>query len=1044
MTVINTNVGALTARTYAVAAGESMQKAMERLSSGLRINSAADDAAGLSVANKMESQMRGMNVAIRNSQDGISLVQTAEAGMGEITNMIIRMRELAVQMNNGVYTSSDRANAQLEINALLAEVDKIAENTAFNDVKVLDGTYSKNIRAGNTNPEVILVAIDSMKTDALAAVAPVANESSATGTSSNYAIRSSDVTVSAQEAFRVTVGAPTPSATGTELEQFATIYSGGTYSLEGDDAASYTIAADGSITSNAAVSYTSGASNEVSLIRKYTSSDGAEVFSENITLSVTEDTAKSLVRAATSTLTVAKSDDLTINAVDTASVVGGVINYAATVNRGSLSSELAAFIDTAGNANGVFTLGGADAANYDVDADTGAITLKTDVSGGAQYDLSANAALTLTYTTENGDAFVETIAITAQTAVSSATTLSVARGDSGDLTYDATSASFASAELRQAITDVGVGNYQIHIEGNTGGSAAQIDGGTNAAQVSGAANTFTIGASVADGSTFNVVLKNAAGTTTLFTETVTISATDARTDSSLSAFALSGARTATESDNDVQLNLNTDDGSYLSFDLTSANNVSQEFLRAAGQAGTGVQYVISAGSHANINGGLASITGSSFNFDGDLAQADLQALEIEVQDSSGNALHTETFTTATVDNSGGSGSAQSVTAKTLAASATTASAQTVTQTFNYNGVVGDDVTFDLTNTSHVSQSLIDAAASITAIGGTAAYRLTGAVAGFNGNVTAIAGSSFTIDSGTSAGNIVIEVYDSADTTGNADTYHTETVNFTYNAVTATTTSNTVSSALDANTTVANTSNTVTNNTTVGLDTSASVTAATADSTAGTNARATSALSAVESNRVKVELASLSSQFAAYVAANTGGEFTISGTDAALFDINSTTGEVSSKKGLDREAATDSDTDNQYDFTITYTSGSNTYYEVVNLTVTDFADDNGETLKDVDLSTQAGSATAVTILDSALSQISSSQAKLGAIQNRLQHNIDNLSMASMLTETSRGRIVDADFARETSELSKQQILNQAATSMLAQANQSKQSVLALLQ
>ena len=104
MTVINTNVGALTARTYALKANESMQKSMERLSSGLRINSAADDAAGLAVANKMESQLRGMNVAIRNSQDGISLVQTAEAGMGEISNMVIRMRELAVQMNNGVYT----------------------------------------------------------------------------------------------------------------------------------------------------------------------------------------------------------------------------------------------------------------------------------------------------------------------------------------------------------------------------------------------------------------------------------------------------------------------------------------------------------------------------------------------------------------------------------------------------------------------------------------------------------------------------------------------------------------------------------------------------------------------------------------------------------------------------------------------------------------------------------------------------------------------------------------------------------------------------
>jgi len=164
MTVINTNVGALMARTYATKANDKMQTSMERLSSGLRINSAADDAAGLAVANKMTSQLSGIKMAIRNSQDGISLVQTAESGMGEITNMILRMRELAVQMENGIYTSKDRDNAQLEVNALLAEVDKIANNTRFNDVKVLDGSYDKTIRAGNTNAETIRISVGSLKT----------------------------------------------------------------------------------------------------------------------------------------------------------------------------------------------------------------------------------------------------------------------------------------------------------------------------------------------------------------------------------------------------------------------------------------------------------------------------------------------------------------------------------------------------------------------------------------------------------------------------------------------------------------------------------------------------------------------------------------------------------------------------------------------------------------------------------------------------------------------------------------------------------------
>jgi flagellin len=198
MTVINTNVGALMARTYATKANDKMQTAMERLSSGLRINSAADDAAGLAVANKMQSQLSGIKMAIRNSQDGISLVQTAEAGMGEINNMILRMRELAVQMENGIYTAKDRDNAQLEVNALLAEVDKIANNTRFNDVNVLDGSYDQTIRAGNTNAETIRVNIGSLKTADNAKLTQYAVEKSISSTAATY---SSNTTTLDLEAF---------------------------------------------------------------------------------------------------------------------------------------------------------------------------------------------------------------------------------------------------------------------------------------------------------------------------------------------------------------------------------------------------------------------------------------------------------------------------------------------------------------------------------------------------------------------------------------------------------------------------------------------------------------------------------------------------------------------------------------------------------------------------------------------------------------------------------------------------------------------------
>ena len=176
MTVINTNVGALMARTYAAKSASRTETSMERLSSGLRINGAADDAAGLAVANKMQSQLIGIKMAIRNSQDGISLVQTAEAGMGEVTNMILRMRELAVQMENGIYTAKDRDNAQLEVNALLSEIDKIATNTRFNDVAVLDGSYDATIRAGNTNAETIRVSVGSLMSSATAKITEFAME----------------------------------------------------------------------------------------------------------------------------------------------------------------------------------------------------------------------------------------------------------------------------------------------------------------------------------------------------------------------------------------------------------------------------------------------------------------------------------------------------------------------------------------------------------------------------------------------------------------------------------------------------------------------------------------------------------------------------------------------------------------------------------------------------------------------------------------------------------------------------------------------------
>jgi len=183
MTAINTNVGALNARSSAVSATSRLERAMERLSSGLRINSAADDAAGLAVAGKMESQLRGINMSIRNSQDGVGLIQTAESGLNEIRNMVLRIRDLAVQMANGIYENTpDRSNAQLEVTALIDQVTLIAENTRFNDVAVLDGTFTGvTIQAGNTTSETITLSFIDVASSGLSIdTATVATQSDAT------------------------------------------------------------------------------------------------------------------------------------------------------------------------------------------------------------------------------------------------------------------------------------------------------------------------------------------------------------------------------------------------------------------------------------------------------------------------------------------------------------------------------------------------------------------------------------------------------------------------------------------------------------------------------------------------------------------------------------------------------------------------------------------------------------------------------------------------------------------------------------------------
>ena len=852
MTVINTNVGALTARTYALKANDAMQQSMERLSSGLRINSAADDAAGMAVSNKMESQLRGMNVAIRNSQDGISLVQTAEAGMGEITNMIIRMRELSVQMNNGVYTNSDRTNAQLEITALLAEIDKIATNTAFNDVKVLDGSYQKDLRAGNTNVEVIGVDIKRMSTDSLGGntISSTATTTAVAADRTSTANTQSSIVASAVESTKIELKADKLS---TEMQAFAAANAGGTYTISGTNAGLYQVNGT-TVESRAAVAYdtAAGATNSHTFDVTYTS--GVNVYKDTVTLNITQNTDAASVKAATTVVTAAEAVSQTFDSVGAS---------------GKLSTQLGTFVTA--NASGTWAVTGTDAAALSIS--TGGVVT---VTGGTDFDTKSSYAFNVEYTSTSGDKFVEGVTL--------------------------------------SVTDLAERQYTI--------TAPTVPGTTYA------------------GDTFSVTVDG---------QTVTTA-----------AIAAGG------------------DASYTIAKLSTALNTANAAL----------------GTPAD---GTFSVSGSDLVFTyKDKATVQTSAVTTGVSYNRATPMGTVNVT------EGAAGSAEVVTIQGVFSHA-----QMPVR------LVNDKVSVKIGGTTVTTAALTGgetAAQIVTAL-------QTAKPAGLVGTFTLAANNNDIVFTYTAQGDV-------ASTDNAAATY--------ISGATGTVTQTAAGVNHPGLTTVTQTSSAAGTATAQRAGNYAA-----RSSTEITNAKSTVTL--VESAKIKFDKTAMSAGFSTYVAAHTGGKYSLSGTDAKSFSIDQTTGMVKNELNMDFE------TKASFDINVIYTdTNAKTYTEAVTLKLTDSTADSGTHLADLNVGTQSGAASAITILDTALNQISASQAELGAVQNRLQHNIDNLSMGSMLTETARGRIVDADFAKETSELSKQQILSQAATSMLAQANQSKQSVLALLQ
>ena len=217
MSVINTNVKSLMAQNALTTNNRSISKTMEQLSTGKRINTAADDAAGLAISNKMTSQIRGLNQAVRNANDGISMIQTAEGATQEITNMLQRMRELAVQSANDTNTDTDRGSLDAEFSQLSEEINRISEMTQFNTKDVLKGGSGGSdqtmvFQVGANASQTIEVVFQNMTTSTGATLSSVAWASGSAGFnissqgSANSAISTIDAAIAKVDDFRADLG----------------------------------------------------------------------------------------------------------------------------------------------------------------------------------------------------------------------------------------------------------------------------------------------------------------------------------------------------------------------------------------------------------------------------------------------------------------------------------------------------------------------------------------------------------------------------------------------------------------------------------------------------------------------------------------------------------------------------------------------------------------------------------------------------------------------------------------------------------------------
>ncbi|MDC0130895.1 flagellin [Planktomarina temperata] len=992
MTVINTNTASINAQFNLNKVNQEMEKAMEQLSSGKRINSAADDAAGLSISTRMESQVRGLNQAMRNAADGQSMVDTAEGAMDEITNMLQRMRELSLQSANSVYNSQDRDALNMEFQQLTAEIDRIVTDTAFNNQTLLDGSMTGQMQIGsnageNLSYEISNIATSSLGKNNLTAGSLATTSGSALGSEATPTVARLSFSGADTYTFRIAdvsmTGSLATNTMTTDLRALATTIND---NLKADGNTSITAEAK-----NGAIELTNSTGNAVALTNFVSSGSGTAQFD---IISGGGDSVYLDETAAVQSSSAAQGSAASSSGVRLALQTSGeytmkLNGVSVSIASGDADTVIQTAIEAAlGTGYEVYISGDTESAAWNT------ATTSFDVDGLAAREFAifnpGNGKAVNITEFQNHDA----------KAAGTVGTIRVTDGTNEAVMVDGTnqftvpnSTGTTTAEIDLAFSSA-TSDYELVIDDVvvlvTGDA---LTNGTAGQSVIDQLNAAFLAEDNATGNdAYNGILTAAAGGLGSLGNTFT-AASDTTLHQAATSFGFEVVQNGT--------NLNIKKGAAIG-DLTVAiNNTALAGLAAANLINGIGTTVGSADNHSSGTATAHVITGTGVDaFDAVAAKTGT----FKINDAAGAAIASSSINLNDTSTAIYSTGTATKTAATMSFSAND------TFTFKVADSGGATAAVTTTVTGGSAQQVVADLNTLLAGSGASLSQITARIDPNNSTAVILErddGKQIKITDFSSTGSATA-LFSPSSGQGNSTVLNDNSF-----AASATATSAGLADATNATLKFA-------------AEDFAEFQISSGDAVATVRRSATDsanngALILAEVNRA-LSAAGITEITASASATSTSTSLVFTRADGGKIDINN----------FKTDGATTAS------FTPTTGQGA------AKILDDDGGLANGTAVSQLGLTSVDAALEAVTVLDNAMQQINNERSKLGAISNRLDHTISNLGNVVINTEASQSRIQDADFAKVTGDLTKAQIMSQAATAMLAQANASKQGVLSLLQ